>query len=282
MSADRLITLLDQAAADAVLSPSTVDLDRLVASGRRSARRRRLAAAGTVAVAVAGLAVGVPAALSTLPAGTAGPAASTATGPARGTGVGPAGRPDRSTTPTSGPTTRDPAEAIARLVEARIPGARMVVEPAARRPHAGFPGPVVSGTYRVGGRLQANITVVAVTVPDARGRRNTNPCTLQDGQVPGRQGAPAADDTCTRLTGPGGSAVWVWRKGHSPARPWTTAATKEWEINDIRDGVWVQVDVTNTFSPPGDDTGRVGYYTPKWDIPESTLVAIATSPLVHP
>jgi hypothetical protein len=69
--------------------------------------------------------------------------------------------------------------------------------------------------------------------------------------------------------------VWIWRRGHSPDRPWTTAATKDWEITHVRAGVLVSVFVSN-------QTPTNSYYTPAWDIPESTLVAVATSAVVRP
>src|SRR5262245_61148573 len=55
--------LLHESAADELLGPPGVDLDRVVAAGRQSVARRR-AAAGALAVGVLGAAVAVPVMLS--------------------------------------------------------------------------------------------------------------------------------------------------------------------------------------------------------------------------
>jgi hypothetical protein len=178
------------AARDAPLQASTVDIDRIVLRERRIARVRR-AGMGT---AVLGTAL-----LTALTV----PALSGGQEPARGT----AGPPAQSIEPA--PATAAPLRLTAADLAAAVSDANSANAGTAQRQV-----PYVRLGVRVGG---------SAVDPD-------NPCQLRPGATAGRNGAPTAEDKCTKVEKDGHTA-WIRRWGYSPKeRPWTDADTVVIEV----------------------------------------------------
>ncbi len=274
MEDNPLPALLDEAASDAALGPSTIDLDQLIATGRQGALRRRIAVGGTLAVVLAGVGVGVPAMRGWLGTPTV---AGTTTAAARPAANGAAtGRPATPATPAA-----QGDRALVELVQRTIPGSRVTLQPPSRRSDGKVT--VVNGTYQVDGRTVAKITITAVAQrPVAiHYKRTTNPCTLPPGSPPSRQGAPGPASQCKKYTLSNGSTVWVWRVPSGDVG--ITLSTKDWQVTNLRsDGTWVVVNVDKQ-KPTGRPGAATGNDTSSnWTISESALVEIAGSPVVHP
>jgi hypothetical protein len=273
MEDNPLPALLDETASDAALGPSTIDLDQLIATARRGALRRRIAVGGTLAAVLAGVGVGVPAMRGWLGTPTVAGTTTTAARPAPNGAV-----PGRAATPAAPAAQGD--RTLVELVQRTIPGSRVTLQPPTRRSDG--KATVVNGTYQVGGRTVARITItaaaqrpVAITY-----ERATNPCTLPPGSPPSRQGAPGPASQCKKYTLSNGSTVWVWRVPSGDVG--IALSTKDWQVTNLRsDGTWVVVNVDKqkpTNRPgaaPADDASN-------WTLSESALVEIASSPVVHP
>ena len=248
--------LLHESAADEVLGPPGVDLDRVVAAGRRSVAWRR-AVVGALATGVLGAAVAVPVMLSTTKR--------------------PADIEVGGVVPSSAPAASASAESrsIVDVVKGVIPGADVSLNPLTGSGGTATLWEVAGGYFKNGKKVAVlSLTAHAEAGPDEVG----DPCKLRPGDTAGRQGAPAPDDRCTPIAQPDGTKVWIWRMGKSPARPWTTSDTRQWEVRYHRaDGVMVFLSITNTV----DGKDGPAYLKPKFSLTDAQLLAVVTAPEVR-
>ena len=229
------------AADEAPLGPSTVDVDRIVTRGRRTAVAWR---AGGATVLVSALAV--PVLIG-----------------------GPGHAPGRST--TAGPPATRPADraGAAGTAPLRLTAADLT---------AAMPAPGtgdVSAWRLAVGELPRGAGLLEVRI--TQGAAAGNPCELAPGATPGRDGAATADDKCTKIEKDGHS-VWIRRWGYSPKeRPWTTPDTVVVELFLTYHGRQIDLILANTELPiPGQAApatpGRVG---PRFEISDAELGTFA-------
>jgi hypothetical protein len=82
-----------------------------------------------------------------------------------------------------------------------------------------------------------------------------NPCTLAPGDTAGKGGAPAPEDTCTKVDR-NGETVWVRRWGYNPdLRPWMSPDSTIVEIFVHRGGKVQMLGISNTFPMKGNKPG---------------------------
>jgi hypothetical protein len=133
--------------------------------------------------------------------------------------------------------------------------------------------PFLEGSYEQGGKELATLNVYAIRM--VAGYTAPNPCVLPSDMVAGRQGAPAPDDRCLSFAQPDGTTVWIWRKGHSPSRPWTTADSRTWDVSYLTAGISVHLLITNQYETT---SGQPAYRSPAFDIPDAAMIAVVTNP----
>jgi len=86
---------------------------------------------------------------------------------------------------------------------------------------------------------------------DVRLADDGNPCTLAPGATAGKDGAPAPEDTCSRVDRKG-ETVWVRRWGYSPdLRPWMSPDSTIVELFVHRGDRVMMLGISNTFPMKG-------------------------------